>query len=149
MLKRSVVLAIATASFATLAAHADPWRRAYVAEWIEPAWYFPGEDGGEAAPGRDCPKGANPPVDKRTALKTSYRTWEEVDKILDPEKPQWTRYGGVRGPNGENVYEKPWLVPDTKQLAPVQMDRAEGFDLDGDPHTGFKNAAGGDSGRRQ
>ena len=146
MLMRPILLAMAAVATLPITAQAEPWRRAYVAEWMEPAWYFPGQPGGEAAPGKDCPKGANPGIDKRNALKTSYRTWEEVDKILDPEKPQWTRYGGIRGPNGENVYEKPWLVPDTKQLAPVQTDLAEGFDLDGNPRTGFKNADGGKPG---
>lgn len=145
-LRTTAGLALAAAIACSLSAEAKPWSRAYVADWIDPAWFFPGQEGGEAAPGEDCPKGANPAVDKRTALKTSYRTWEEVDKLLDPEKPQWTKFGGIRGPNGENVYEKPWLVPDTKSLQPIASKRAEGFDLDGDKTTGFADAKGAAAG---
>ena len=131
-----------------LLASAEPWSRSYVVEWYEPAFYYGAQDG-TTAPGTDCPAGTVPEMDWRAVLKTSYRTEAEVDKILDPENPQRARMGGIRGPNRENVYEKPWAVPDPG-LPAVSGDRAFGFDLDNDAKTGFKglDVAGELSGAR-
>jgi hypothetical protein len=124
------------------------WSRSYVVEWYEPAFYYGANEGTNAA-GTDCPAGTVPEMDWRKVLKTSYRTDAEVEKILDPENPQRARVGGIRGPNRENVYEKPWAVPDPG-LRPVTGDRAFGFDLDGDAKTGFKglDVAGQPNGSR-
>ncbi|MAK59668.1 MAG: hypothetical protein CMK09_01695 [Ponticaulis sp.] len=138
-LKLPAVLAIMTA-LTTSSALADGWVKSYALEMQQHAFYFPG-DGTAEAPGPDCPNGALPAIDRRKALKTSYRTWEEVDKLLDPENPQWARIGGIRGPSKENVYEKPWSVPDPG-MTPVEGDVAYGFDLDGDPSTGFTGTDG-------
>lgn len=121
-------------------AYAEGWVQSYVVEWFEPAFYY-GADEGVAAPGTDCPAGTIPEPNRRQLLKTAYRTWAEVDEILDPEKPQWNRYGGIRGPNGENVYDNPWTAPDPG-MTPVTGDISWGFDLDGDNETGFKSPDG-------
>lgn len=121
-------------------AWAEPWSKAYVSEWFEPAMYY-GASEGTDYPGTDCPQGTMPEVNRRELLKTSYRTYEEVDKIMDPEKPMTNRYLGIRGPNGENVYKEPWVAPDPG-LWEVEGDIAFGFDLDGNPETGFTSPAG-------
>jgi hypothetical protein len=121
-------------------AHAAPWSRAYVVDWYEPAFYY-GSDKGVSAPGTDCPAGTNAEMDWRKVLKTSYRTEADVEKILDPENPQRARIGGIRGPNQENVYERPWAVPDPG-LVGISGELAYGFNLDGDQGTGFKSPTG-------
>jgi len=120
-------------------ANAD-WIKSFVVDWHEPAFYY-GTKEGVSAPGTDCPKGTNPEMDWRKILKTSWRTDAEVDRILNPEDPQRPIYGGLRGPNKENVYEQPWAVPDPG-LVGVSGDSAFGFNLDGNEKTGFKGLAG-------
>ncbi len=133
------LIALATASVAPPAA-AD-WSKSYVLTRQEHAFYFPGAPTGEA-PGADCPAGANPAVDRRKVLKTSYRSWAEVDKILDPESPSYGRNGGLRGPKGENVYDEPWAAPDPGTMPEVRSSKSYGFDLDGDATTGFEGLDG-------
>ncbi|GAB1256381.1 hypothetical protein NBRC116494_08830 [Aurantivibrio plasticivorans] len=116
------------------------WHQAYVAEWFEPAFYY-GAETGESDPGTDCPNGTNPELDWRKVLKTSYRSDADIEKILDPENPQRARMGGIRGPNKENVYQKPWVVPDPKMTG-VSGNIAYGFDLDNNPDTGFTSPDG-------
>ncbi len=129
-------------SFSTIAFSAEAeWSRAYVLERQEHAFYFPG-DGAAEDPGPDCPSGANPALDRRAALKTTYRSWAEVDAILDPEKPSFGRNGGFRGPNRENVYDEPWAVPDPASMREVESKISYGFDLDGDASTGFTGIDG-------
>ncbi len=120
---------------------AAAWTKSYAVEWFEPAFYYGAKDGVDAV-GTDCPNGTNPENDWRKLLKTSYRTDEEIEKILDPENPQRARMGGIRGPNKENVYEKPWVVPDP-QMVGVTGKLAYGFDLDGNAKTGFDGIEGG------
>ncbi len=132
--------AVIASAFAAAPAAAAAWTKSFVVEWFEPAFYF--DAPGVTDPGSDCPKGSNPAVDKRKVLKTSYRTWPEIDKLLDPEGSQWNRIGGIRGPNKENVYEKPWAVPDPKTMTTVAGDVSHGFDLDGDATNGFKDPSG-------
>jgi hypothetical protein len=124
--------------FAPVAAHA--WSKAYAVEWYEPAFYHGAKTGADL-PGTDCPAGTNPDLDWRKLLKTSYRTDAEIEKILDPEKPLRAQLGGIRGPNKENVYEMPWVVPDPGMVG-VTGKVAYGFDLDGNAKTGFANADG-------
>ncbi|HYM34396.1 MAG TPA: hypothetical protein VET48_03315 [Steroidobacteraceae bacterium] len=133
------VCILAAASFKVSQAHAE-WHRAYVIEWFEPAFYY-GAKEGDSAPGTDCPAGTNPDMDWRKVLKTSYRTDEEIDKILDPEKPLRGEMGGIRGPNKENVYEKPWSVPDPGMIE-VSGKLAYGFNLDGNERNGFRGVDG-------
>ncbi|GAB1261316.1 hypothetical protein [Aurantivibrio plasticivorans] len=113
------------------------WQKGFVIEWYEPAFYYGAEEG-ISAPGTDCPAGTNPEMDWRKVLKTSYRTDADIDTILDPEKPQRAKVGGIRGPNKENVYQIPWAVPDPG-LQEVTGDLAYGFNLDADESTGFNH----------
>lgn len=115
------LIAAMTAAAATsmLSAQAETWERNFVASWYEPAFYYDPEDanatGGEA-PGQDCADGFSPYPNYFDLLVTSYRTQEEVDYFLDPQRrsePGFDRRTyGLRGPNGEYVYEEPWTVPD-------------------------------------
>jgi hypothetical protein len=116
------------------------WTKSYAVEWYEPAFYY-GAQAGEDNPGSDCPAGTNPENDWRSLLKTSYRSDADIDKILDPENPLRAKVGGIRGPNKENVYEKPWVVPDPHMVG-VSGDLAYGFDLDDNGKTGFKGPNG-------
>ena len=135
----AVTVLACTASAQTPAPDAR-WSRAFAVEWFEPAFYF-GAKTGTDGPGTDCPKGTNPDNDWRKLLKTSYSDDEEIEKILDPENPQRARMGGIRGPNKENVYEKPWVVPDPG-MPGVTGQIAYGFNLDGDDSTGFTSPSG-------
>jgi hypothetical protein len=132
-------LLLGLAVIAPTFAQAD-WHRSYVVEWFEPAFYY-GAKEGDSAPGTDCPAGTNPDMDWRKELKTSYRTEADVEKILDPEKPMRAQVGGIRGPNKENVYEKPWSLPDPGMVG-VTGKVAHGFDLDGKAKTGFMGLNG-------
>jgi hypothetical protein len=122
------------------AANATAWTKSFAVEWFEPAFYYDAKEGVDS-PGTDCPSGTNPDNDWRKLLKTSYRTDADIEKILDPENPQRSRVGGIRGPNKENVYEMPWVVPDP-QMVGVTGRVAYGFDLDGDAKTGFDGLNG-------
>jgi hypothetical protein len=124
---------------AAATAHAE-WHRGYVIAWFEPAFYY-GAKEGDSAPGTDCPQGTNPEMNWRKVLKTSYRTDADLDTILNPEKPLRPEVGGIRGPNQENVYEKPWSVPDPG-MTPVSGGIAYGFNLDGNEKTGFVSPDG-------
>jgi hypothetical protein len=117
---------------------AHAWSTAYAVEWYEPAFYY-GAKSGADLPGTDCPAGTNPDLDWRKLLKTSYRTDADIEKILDPEKPLRAQLGGIRGPNKENVYEMPWVVPDPGMVG-VTGKVAYGFNLDGNAKIGFANA---------
>jgi len=138
--KRSVAISAAAVALAIAPVTAGAWVKSFVVEWHEPAFYY-GTKEGVSAPGTDCPAGTNPEMDWRKILKTSWRTDAEVDRILNPEDPQRPLYGGLRGPNKENVYEQPWAVPDPG-LVGVSGDQAFGFNLDGDAKTGFKGLTG-------
>jgi len=138
ILRNSLIAATALAATPGLA-HAG-WTRSYVAEWFEPAFYF-GATHGEVEPGTDCPNGSIPDNNWFELLKTSYRTDAEIKVILDPEKSQKNRVGGIRGPNREDVYKQPWSVPDPG-LQPMTGKIAWGLDLDDNPETGFVSPDG-------
>ena len=132
--RRTVMTAIAIA----IPSIANAWSKTFATEWYEPAFYY-GAKSGADLPGTDCPAGTNPDLDWRKLLKTSYRTDADIEKILDPEKPLRAQLGGIRGPNKENVYEMPWVVPDPGMVG-VTGKVAYGFNLDGNAKTGFANA---------
>lgn len=136
---RTALLSIAALGVLPAAAHAG-WTRSYVAEWFEPAFHF-GATHGEVEPGTDCPAGSIPDNNWFELLKTSYRTDAEIKVILDPEKSQKNRVGGIRGPNREDVYKQPWTVPDPG-LPQVTGTVSYGLDLDDNPETGFLSPDG-------
>lgn len=132
-------IAALACALAPAAAHAA-WSKTFVTEWMEPAFYY-GAAEGEVDPGTDCPAGSMPELDWKGVLKTAWRTQAEVDTIMNPEKPQRTALGGIRGPNKENVYAQPWSVPDPG-IATVTGTTSYGFDLDDDAKTGFSSPDG-------
>lgn len=131
-----------------LAAPASAWTKSFVVSWYEPAFYYQPDDptatSGEAK-GKDCAKGFSPYPDYPNLLRTKYRTQKQVDYFLDPARrsePGFDRKTyGIRGPNGEDVYQKPWSVPDVPYPHPTGA-IAEGFNLDGDEKTGFTSPEG-------
>jgi hypothetical protein len=143
---RTVVAAIAACVCAASATASDTgWTQGYVADWYEPAFYYGVKEGagsaGAEGPGTDCPLGTNPELDWRTVLKTSYRTDADIDNIMDPEKQLRARVAGIRGPNKEDVYKEPWVVPDPGMTG-VTGKIAYGFNLDGNAKSGFTGVDG-------
>lgn len=134
------LMMMAVASPATAA-----WSRGYVIEWYEPADYYGSENPARDAPGTDCPNGANPAPDWIQLLKDGGMDPALADKYRDPE----FRNAGhslyevlpVRGPGGVNIYRHPDAIPDPG-LYTVQGNVAYGFDLDGNPNTGFDSPDG-------
>ncbi|MFC4312038.1 hypothetical protein ACFPN2_23355 [Steroidobacter flavus] len=123
-------------------AHAAPWSRGFVVEWTEPAAWFGGKTEAISSPGPDCPQGSEPKLDFRKILKTSWRTEEEVDFILNPENLSLAKNLGLRGPRkGESVYTNLESVPD-RGMRTVVGNVAQGFNLDGNVRTGFKGTGG-------
>lgn len=129
------------ATFAPIA-EAAPWSRGFVVEWTEPAAWFGGKTDAISSPGPDCPEGSEPKLDFRKILKTSWRTDEEVDFILNPENLSLAKNLGLRGPNkGESVYTNLESVPD-RGMRTVVGNIAQGFNLDGNARTGFTGVNG-------
>ena len=123
---------------------AEPWTRGYVVEWNEHAAYF-GGTGLLTEPGTDCPKGTEPELDLKKVLVKDFRSPEDVAIVLDLEvvdKPESLFEAMTkRGDNGENIYRNPKATADVGMLE-VEGDIALGFDLDGDPETGFAGPNG-------
>jgi len=142
-------LLCATAAVAILAPGAAlAWTKSFVVEWMEPAFLYggPAENGAPDSKGADCPNGINPEMDWQKLLTKSYRSSEEVSEIRHPEyraggQQAFYRHLGFRGPNRENVYENPTAGGDPGFIE-VTGKTAEGFDLDGDPKTGFTGVDG-------
>lgn len=126
------------------AAHAE-WKKSFVVEWYEPAHYY-GAETGITDPGTDCPDGTNPEIDWEEVLIRSGYTPEEAKWLRHPEHPYRVPNHGqnqmaFRGKDRANVYMEPWTYPDPG-LTEVSGDISEGFDLDGDPTTGFTSPDG-------
>lgn len=142
---KAVLCAGAALAASAVAAQAQAgWSRGFLVEWYEPAMYFGDPKVGRDQPGEDCPNGINPENDWEKLLTTSYRPVEEVRKILDPEYRNGNNmyaHFPIRGPNRENVYDQPWIVPDPG-LVEVTGKKAYGFDLDNNPATGFESVDG-------
>jgi hypothetical protein len=125
--------AIATAASA---AHAAPWSRAYVVDWMEPAFFHGGDKMDNASSGTDCPDGTTKPVGWQKVFKTPWRSEADVQYYIHPERrPELQRALRFRGPNFEDVWAQPWLAPDFG-MPEVKGDVAYGFDLDGNDKTG-------------
>jgi hypothetical protein len=120
------------------------WTKTYVIDWYEPAMYFGGND--ILAPGTDCPKGTNPEIDWVQVLIRSGYTEAEAKWLRNPENPSRSPVHGqnqmaFRGRNRANVYIHPETYPDPG-LTGVTGALSEGFDLDGNPKTGFASPTG-------
>ncbi|MAP94013.1 MAG: hypothetical protein CMK07_03585 [Ponticaulis sp.] len=137
----SLTLAAAGLSAPALA----DWSKSYVIEWYEPAHYY-GADTGITYPGTDCPAGTNPEIDWEEVLVRSGYTEEEAKWLLHPEHPYRVPNHGqnqmaFRGEGRANVFMEPWTYPDPG-LVGVSGEISEGFDLDGNPKTGFVSPDG-------
>ena len=127
---------LGAASFASSAAAAH-WSRAYVVDWLEPAFYHDGPADDNAAAGKDCPQGTTAHVDYLQQLRTVWRQSDaDIEYFMDPEhRPDLMRVLRYRGPNYDDVWENPTLGPDF-HMPEVQGTVSYGFDLDGDAATG-------------
>lgn len=123
-------------AFAT-SAFAAHWSRAYVVDWLEPAYYHDGPADDNLAPGKDCPGGTTPHLDYLDQLRTAFRTEDkDIEWFMDPEhRPELMRILRYRGPNYDDVWENPTLARDF-HMPEVQGTTAYGFNLDGDDATG-------------
>jgi len=144
MSRSSSLMACAAGAALLVPAAAQAWTRSYLVEWIEPAFYYGGpENGVSTSIGTDCPKGINPEMDWDKQLLTGYRDKTKVAEIHNAEYPRrmFLAHLGFRGPRRDNVYENPTTIPDPG-LIEVEGKIAEGFDLDGNPNTGFTSPSG-------
>lgn len=129
----------------TAPAQAAPWVKTYVVEWLESASYF-GGTAGALEPGTDCPQGAAASPDWLKVLLDAGFPEAEAKKLRDPANPTRSPINGqpmmaFRGANRQNVYDYPYTTPEVG-IPPVAGSVAEGFNLDGDPKTGFVSPTG-------
>lgn len=129
---RSVGLALSAFVIMSGVAHAEPWTRSFVVDWLEPAFFHDGPENDNIAAGSDCPEGtANRPSWEK-ALKTAWRDDKQIAFYLDAENaPDLKRIIRFRGPNYEDVWANPTLAPDLGGLPPVSGNVGYGFNLDG------------------
>ena len=128
---RLALLAAATALAFPAAVAAEPWSKAYVVDWLEPAFFHGGPKDENTAPGSDCPKGTYPSHGWKKVLKTRWRKESDTLYYLDAEsRPDLQRILRFRGPNYEDVWANPTLAPDLG-LQPVTGKIGYGFNLDG------------------
>ncbi|HEV7693214.1 MAG TPA: hypothetical protein VGO52_20440 [Hyphomonadaceae bacterium] len=114
------------------AAHAGPWSRSYVVDWLEPAFFHDGPENDNIAPGSDCPAGTAVRPSWEKALKTPWRDEKEIAYYMDAEQAaDLKRVIRWRGPNYEDVWSNPTLAPDLGGLPPVSGNTGWGFNLDG------------------
>jgi hypothetical protein len=114
------------------AAHAGPWSRSYVVDWLEPAFFHDGPEDDNIAPGSDCPAGTAIRPSWEVALKTPWRSEKEIAYYMDAEHAaDLKRVIRWRGPNYEDVWSNPTLAPDLGGLPPVSGNTGWGFNLDG------------------
>jgi len=140
---RRKILGVALLSTVLAPASAMAWTRAYVADWIEPAFYYGGPaNGGAASVGADCPAGLQK-MDWDKLLITGYRDTGRVAEVRNAEysRPGFLSHLGFRGPHKENLYENPTAIPDPG-LKEVEGKIAEGLDLDGNAANGFTGTNG-------
>ena len=144
---RTLALALtALAVILPTTAAAEAWSRAYVVDWMEPAFFHGGPKDENPAPGTDCPKGTAPPHGWKKVLKTRWRKDADIAYYMDAEnRPDLQRVLRFRGPNYENVWEYPTLAPDLG-LPPVTGKIAYGFNLDDNVKTGGFATPDGEAG---
>jgi hypothetical protein len=113
-------------------AHAEAWSRAYVVDWLEPAFLHDGPETDNIQPGRDCPAGAATTPGWKVQFRTPWRSQKDIDFYLDAEnRPYGLRVMRWRGPNLEDVWAHPTAAPDLHNLPPVTWNTGLGFNLDG------------------
>jgi hypothetical protein len=131
-MKRLAVSAVAATLCWTGAASAEPWTRAYVLDWLEPAMLHDGPETDNIQPGRDCPAGAATTPGWKVQFRTKWRNPEMIKFYMDAEnRPEGLRVMRWRGPNLEDVWAHPTAAPDLHNLPPVAWSTGLGFDLDG------------------
>src|SRR5579871_484186 len=131
-MKHALWLALPAAFLACGSASAAPWSRAYVVDWLEPAFFHDGSETDNIAPGADCPAGTAIRPSWEKALKTPWRDDKEIAYYLDAEHAsELKRVIRFRGPNYEDVWANPTLAPDLGGLPPVSGSIGYGFNLDG------------------
>jgi hypothetical protein len=114
------------------AARAAPWSRAYVVDWLEPAFLHDGPTTDNIQPGKDCPAGVAKTPGWKVQFKTAWRDPKMIDWYMDAEnRPYGLRVMRWRGPNLEDVWANPTAAPDLHLMTPVAWNTGLGFDLDG------------------
>lgn len=138
--------AVTTAlALAALPGVAQAWTKTWVVEWYEPANYY-GAKSGVTEPGTDCPAGTNPEPDWVKVMIDAGYAPEVARWLRNPANPTRSPVHGqnqmaFRGKDRANVYVHPTSTPDT-HLVGVSGKIGEGFDLDGNPRTGFTSPDG-------
>lgn len=125
-------LAASALAAVPFAAQAAPWSRAYVVDWLEPAFLHDGPSTDNIQPGRDCPAGVATTPGWKVQFRTAWRDPETIKFYSDAEnRPKGIRVMRWRGPNLEDVWADPTKAPDLHVLPPVAWNTGLGFDLDG------------------
>lgn len=131
-MKRALWLAASALVVCAGEAQAAPWSKAFVVDWLEPAFFHDGPENDNIAPGADCPAGTAIRPSWEKALKTPWRDDKQIAYYLDAEHAsELKRVIRFRGPNYEDVWANPTLAPDLGGLPPVSGDVGYGFNLDG------------------
>lgn len=132
-MRRLAFTAVAVAGLACAgSASAKPWSRAFVLDWLEPAFLHDGPESDNIQPGRDCPAGAATTPGWKVQFRTKWRDPEMIKYYMDAEnRPDGLRVMRWRGPNLEDVWAHPTVAPDLHNLPPVAWNTGEGFNLDG------------------
>lgn len=132
---RKLLFLTAASAASLLAAQpvlAEPWVRSFVVESYEPAFYYGGTATADG-PGSDCPQGNVPDL------------FINTDYVLPPGAPQGAKPKksiAQRGFDGRiNTYANPFAAAD-EGMHEVTGTIGVGFDLDGDPKTGFTSPEG-------
>jgi hypothetical protein len=131
-MKRTAWLALTALVMTPAVAHAAPWSKSFVVDWLEPAFFHDGPENDNIAAGSDCPAGTATSPGWKKVLKTPWRKDDAIPYYLDAEShSDLQRVLRWRGPNYENVWANPTLAPDLGNLPPVSGNIGYGFNLDG------------------
>lgn len=132
MRRRALLAAAAMVAAIPGFAQAAPWSRAFVVDWLEPAFLHDGPENDNIVPGKDCPGGTATTPGWKVQFQTPWRDPEAIKYYLDAEnRPDGIRVMRWRGPNLEDVWAHPTAGPDLHALPAVSWNMGLGFDLDG------------------